>query len=136
MEEELGIGHLDLEPGVRHLVETEVAAQAAERRQIEGEIFVRLRALGASKRFVARLSTYLRALPWSRAAENIPQVGGNDYSHEAQLEALERENREAAQEKERRRRDELGAKEREAIEAAARRAADREVKKRVTGRRG
>eukprot|EP00918_Siedleckia_nematoides_P021018 GHVU01044983.1.p1 GENE.GHVU01044983.1~~GHVU01044983.1.p1 ORF type:complete len:108 (-),score=12.10 GHVU01044983.1:331-654(-) len=83
MEEELGVGHLDLEPATRLLVETEVAARAAERRNLEGEIIVRLRALGASRRFVNRLSTYLRALSWATAAQRVAPVGGNDYGQAA-----------------------------------------------------
>eukprot|EP00918_Siedleckia_nematoides_P059380 GHVU01129471.1.p2 GENE.GHVU01129471.1~~GHVU01129471.1.p2 ORF type:complete len:107 (+),score=20.70 GHVU01129471.1:572-892(+) len=106
MEEELGVGHLDLEPAVRQLVEAEVAARAAERRKLEGEILVRLRALGVSKRFANKLSTYLRALSWSQAANTVSQVGGNDYSHARQLEDLERENREYERRKERERRGE------------------------------
>eukprot|EP00918_Siedleckia_nematoides_P014812 GHVU01032135.1.p2 GENE.GHVU01032135.1~~GHVU01032135.1.p2 ORF type:complete len:107 (+),score=17.29 GHVU01032135.1:139-459(+) len=106
MEEELGVGHLDLEPAVRQLVEAEVAARAAERRKLEGEILVRLRALGASKRFASRLSTYMRALSWSQAANSVSQVGGNDYSRAAELECHEREEREYQRRKAAEKRDE------------------------------
>eukprot|EP00918_Siedleckia_nematoides_P063525 GHVU01138288.1.p1 GENE.GHVU01138288.1~~GHVU01138288.1.p1 ORF type:complete len:100 (+),score=16.23 GHVU01138288.1:190-489(+) len=83
MEEELGVGHLDLDPVVRRLVETEVAARAAGRRTLEGEIIVRLRALGATRRFVRQLKTYMRALAWAQAAATIAPVGGNDYGQAA-----------------------------------------------------